>query len=787
MKQKNILIIVCFLAVSIFLSAVQNEYYFRFRVIDQSEISKITRIISIDNFKDGYFYAYANDEQLQKFYDYGYFCEFITHPGRLYKPKMTSETENGRIWTAYPTYDAFITIMNQFALAFPDICSVESLGNTVNGREILMAKISDNVNIDETEPEFLYVGTMHGDETTGYICLLNLIELLLTDYGNDPRITNIVDNMEIWISPLQNPDGTYHGGNNTVFDARRYNANGVDLNRNFPCPLEGPHPDGNAWQPETIIMMDFADEHHIAMGANFHGGTEVINYPWDFWSTLHADDDWYIYTSQIYANTAQANSPAGYMSGYNNGITNGFAWYETHGGRQDYMNYFQHAREVTMEISDTKILPEALLEDYWNYNKESMLLYIEEGLYGIHGTVKNISGLPLEAKIEVLNHDIDNSHIYSHPDLGDFHRYLAENIYDLQASAYGYLPQTVETVPVINSNHYEIDFILQEAPDYTISGQITNGNTNSPIFNAMIEFLDTPLDPVFTDVNGNYTIDNVYEGVYQVYISADEYSNLMLEVTVDENNAIHDFELFWSEVEDFETGNFDNFPWAFNGNAIWTIDSEIMYEGDYSAKSGEIGNNQQTILYINLNVTAHGEISFYSKVSSEDGYDFLEFYIDNNLIEKWSGEIDWHETHYSVVPGNHEFKWIYVKDHNVSSGEDCAWIDLVAFPCTIQMHATNLPQPEFVNLVGNHPNPFNPCTTISFEINSLNDVDTKLEIYNIKGQKVITLLDSKLPSGNYQIVWNGTDSNLKPVASGIYFYDLRNNKNKNTKKMVLLK
>ena len=170
----------------------------------------------------------------------------------------------------------------------------------------------------------------------------------------------MVNNAEIWINPNANPDGTYHGGNNTVNGATRYNANGYDLNRNFPDPIYGVHPNQ---QQETAVFRTLAEQNNFVLCANFHGGTEVVNYPWDTWTSgypdyvSHADDNWYQFISHLYADTCQAHAPSNYMNGYNDGITNGGAWYVINHGRQDYMNWFMKSREVTIEISDTKLLP----------------------------------------------------------------------------------------------------------------------------------------------------------------------------------------------------------------------------------------------------------------------------------------------------------------------------------------------------------------------------------------------------------------------------------------------
>ena len=98
---------------------------------------------------------------------------------------------------------------------------------------------------------------MHGDEVAGIVMMLRLANQLLTQYGSDELITKLVDSVEIYINPIANPDGTYAGGNNNISNATRRNANGIDLNRNFPDPASGLYPDGNERQPENIAMMKY--------------------------------------------------------------------------------------------------------------------------------------------------------------------------------------------------------------------------------------------------------------------------------------------------------------------------------------------------------------------------------------------------------------------------------------------------------------------------------------------------------------------------------------------------
>jgi|GEM_PF-435669 len=137
--------------------------------------------------------------------------------------------------------------------------------------------------------------------------------------------------------------------------------------------------------------------------------------------------------------------------------------------------------------------------------------------------------------------------------------------------------------------------------------------------------------------------------------------------------------------EDFETGDFSMYPWDFEGVADWYIEDETVYEGNFSARSGVISDEQESTIILELDVLAEGEISFYKKVSCEDdpggtGYDYLAFVIDDDEQGRWDAEVEWSQEVYTVSAGTHTFKWIYYKDYSVSSGSDCAWIDYIVLP-----------------------------------------------------------------------------------------------------------
>lgn len=425
-------------------------------------------MISIDRIKTDSVYAYANEGEFSKFLSQGYAYQLLMHPGDLAHAKMSDFSKKALSWDSYPTYSAYVSIMNSFQANHPDICKIVDIGTTANGHKLLYAKITENVNTADQagKLEFTYSSTIHGDETTGYILMLHLIDSLLSGYGNNARITNLLNSTQIWINPLANPDGTYYSGDSTVNGAIRYNGSFVDLNRNFPDAQAGQHPDGYDWQPETIAMMNFFASHHFVLSINFHSGDEVYNYPWDTWEKLHPDADWFNAIGRAYADTVHNHSPQGYFTGpyadgSANGVTDGYAWYQITGGRQDYMTYFMHGREATIELSYDKTPPASTLLQYWDYHKASLLNYIENTYYGIRGTVTSLSGKPLKAIITIQNHDADHSEAISDSATGFYIRMISPGTYTVTISADSCYPRTFHNVTVTSGAATALNAQLQ--------------------------------------------------------------------------------------------------------------------------------------------------------------------------------------------------------------------------------------------------------------------------------------------------------------------------------------
>jgi formylglycine-generating enzyme required for sulfatase activity len=135
-----------------------------------------------------------------------------------------------------------------------------------------------------------------------------------------------------------------------------------------------------------------------------------------------------------------------------------------------------------------------------------------------------------------------------------------------------------------------------------------------------------------------------------------------------------------------------------SGNLPWTGQATTTHDGVDVAKSGAITDRQTSEM--STTVTGPGMLSFWWKVSSETTYDFLRFHLDGvEQTGKISGTVDWTQKSYSLTAGSHTLKWAYTKDSSASSGDDCGWVDQVAFTPATPAPEIAVEQPVGTNLV----------------------------------------------------------------------------------------
>ncbi|MCD4695659.1 MAG: immune inhibitor A [Bacteroidales bacterium] len=252
--------------------------------------------------------------------------------------------------SGHATWDEAIAHLENMFNLFPNlITQKESLGQSIEGREIWMVKISDNPTVNETEPEVLYTAIHHAREPAGLMTLLYYMYYLLENYDSDPFIQTLVDNSEMYFVPVINPDGyvynqtTNPNGGGMWRKNRRDNGvpgcMGVDPNRNYgymwgldnigssPDPCDETYRGESAFsEPEVAAMRDFCEDHEFKNALNYHTYSNLLLYPWGYTEEPCQDDDLFYAHSILY--TVDNNYT------YGAGST---TIYPTNGGSDDWM------------------------------------------------------------------------------------------------------------------------------------------------------------------------------------------------------------------------------------------------------------------------------------------------------------------------------------------------------------------------------------------------------------------------------------------------------------------
>lgn len=210
------------------------------------------------------------------------------------------------------------------------------------------------------------------------------------------------------------------------------------------------------------------------------------------------------------------------------------------------------------------------------------------------------------------------------------------------------------------------------------------------------------------------------EAMFSVTVSADAPAGAYVEFLFQVTSGGYSYQAVYPTilsmvVEDWETGDMSQFNWTTGGNSNWVVTIDNPYQGSFCIKSGALDHNQSTYLSMQYEVFGEDSLSFWYKVSSEAGYDFLKFFIDDVEISSWSGESGWEKASFLIPVGMHTFKWTYSKDETISTGNDCAWLDFIVFPVAVfeasfNSNLTEICEGETVSFYDQSPG-----TTISWD------------------------------------------------------------------------
>lgn len=368
---------------------------------------------------------------------------------------------------------------------YPNITRLYTIGKSVHGRELYVLEISRHPGQHVFGvPEFKYVANMHGNEVVGRELLLLLAKYLCENYGENKRITSLVDTTRIHLLPSMNPDGYELSTEGDLSGGvGRKNENDVDLNRNFPDQY-GVNDYNRVPQPETAAVMNWTLSLPFVLSANLHGGSLVANYPFDdspkdflshhdsrTFNNPTADDDIFRFLSKTYSN-AHTTMHKGdkcpmFKEKFPDGITNGAAWYSVTGGMQDWNYVSAGVFEITLEVGCSKFPMQKELPNFWNQNREALIKYIEQVHRGIFGYVKSSIGSPIANASITINNSL---HVIFSRDSGEFWRLLLPGRYNVSVEAVGYEPHVEEVVIDENVGLLRLDFsLMRDDPQHWAS------------------------------------------------------------------------------------------------------------------------------------------------------------------------------------------------------------------------------------------------------------------------------------------------------------------------------
>ncbi|MDD2331875.1 MAG: FlgD immunoglobulin-like domain containing protein, partial [Candidatus Cloacimonetes bacterium] len=405
---------------------------------------------------------------------------------------------------------------------------------------------------------------------------------------------------------------------------------------------------------------------------------------------------------------------------------------------------------------------------------------------------------PLQAQVEVVERNAPwFKPRTSKAATGRYWRPIAPGSYTLLFRKKGYQDLQIQGVTVNNTSWTLRNAKLQKKADAVFSGWVRSGNEPIP---AKIVLHDVEPDTLIT--NGDFLL-NTYEGTYNLEVTSEGYHPYFS--TVDLVPGQNSFYINLSPVETFFSEDWES------GTAGWVIEGPWARQNALSASGYALtdswGGNGFYAMNCDVHITSANPIQIPSNTSA-----FLRF--DHHLHTEWihdiaqiqistdgeswqtlwskSGKYDfWHREYVSLNSYLGQMVYLRFRLTDQSIHEeftDPGWtIDNIAMFSGDAVAVTEqlAQSPVISALYPNYPNPFNPSTSIKYSIAKASNV--KLEIFNLKGQKVKTLVNENLPRGNFETSWDGTDQAGRKAASGIYLYRLQSDGHIQSRKMIMMK
>jgi hypothetical protein len=643
----------------------------------------------------------------------------------------------------YMSYAEAAAALAALASAHPALTELTTIGTSAEGRAIRALKISDDAATDEPEPEVLIVGNHHAREQITQILCVAIAESLLTNYGSDPQFTQWVDEREIWIVPVLNPDGLTWVETNDLFwrknrwtDPQTLIKYGVDLNRNYAYQwghdnngssaqkssetYRGP---SAASEPEIQAIQNFVDAHEFAFTISYHSFGNLTLWGPGYKPGLPVDQDLFVEFGQI------VNQQNGYSPG-NPAMGN---IYITNGDMDDWV-YFSPthstAYAITAEVGTST--------DYFN---------------------------PPAARIPAL---------------------VAEgSVLAWTALAHADRP---ERLAPPGQPGWPVPFVLSGSGDYTVSW---NGPVTADTQVALYELTEKQGPAAVSDGAesgsgrwnlGGWSVSGVrkWSGSFSFYSGdADNLNRIMI---AKEGYLVQPGDAFrfraWYDIE-------MNWDYAY---AILSVDggrSFVNLPGTGTTMNDPNGNNADHGI---TGTSAGWQLHTYDltpwigqtvwlglRYFTDGGVSNEGFYADDlHPVQTWTtmtvlsstiAGTSWAVTGrpdgsywYSVRGRDAESDWGYPSANQEITVEAATLVEVAGTSTAFSLSAGS-------------PNPFRGGTAIRFALPAPGE--HSLVVFDVAGRQVRSLSSGKAEAGAHLVSWDGRNDEGRLVPSGVYFYRLR--------------
>lgn len=657
--------------------------------------------------------------------------------------------------------------MAAYASAHPAIARLDTIGLSFEGRPILAMRVTDQVGVEEGEPEFLVVGCHHARELMSVELPLYLMRRLLDGYGGDPVITGLVNSRSVWIVPILNPDGhVYVENNSESFPNFWWRKNrrpdpvhgtiGVDLNRNYSyrwgwdnvgsSPLSSSEVyrgTGAFSETETAALRDFMASRSFTIAASIHSYGELFLFPWGY-EALDTPDQ---------ATFQAIGDSVSIQNGYLAGNPKSGAIYLTNGEFDDWVygdtvtkpGLFGFTFEVNTQDQGGFAPPDALIGPTCDLNWGPLLTLLR---YADRPRRIAPPVRPATPWFTATSSGVDLRWVASAPDpenppvRHDVRRVASITVGTDDAEA---------GVAAWDS----ILFSWSAARRWSGARSFWSGSGDS---RTSVLTSATPVSAALGEslvVMAFWDLENHLDYWYA--------------------EASEDGGSTWTSLRGNRTSNLN--PYGKNqGNGVTNSSGDVFLRAAFAW--GPAGGREVHVRFRCVTDSVDAGEGLYLD-------DITPTAMLSGVVESNTGSP---ETRFALTPPPGSVAWFQVRAID-GEGQRSPWSVLARYEPSVSAVAGDPAPPTADRLAPNVPNPFNPRTEIRFSLGRGQPGAYQVAVYGAAGRRVAILTSGWDPGAGAERVtrWDGLDGAGRPAGSGVYLLRLDSARGITSRKITLLR